>query len=199
MISILNKFRVELDLLPLSEMEILPWISEGGINLITKALLVSDKSASLWLQKFRESYKDKNTSKDLLYNWVFSFLSYAKEQDFGLAVCSNKPEPLLLKALDETALRKFFPMVIGGSNKTKPKPDPERIERILSATDCHPTQAVMIGDSVIDQQTCTNAQIDFVWYTGGYQKKSDFKNVNLFFQDCDELKNIFKSRNWLGK
>ena len=190
---ILNTLRAELNLLPLKVEDIYPWISKGGLTMITNCLCMSEEKAKDLLIEFRKIYLTMKTSECLLYEGVVEFLKFAKLNRFELAICSNKPEALLINALKDTNLESFFSAVVGDTNKTMAKPSPDRVFKILEKLGSNKKNAIMIGDSIIDYQTCYNADVDFIFFKGGYNDGMQTKNINHSFSYFSELAPIIKT------
>jgi phosphoglycolate phosphatase len=85
-----------------------------------------------------------------------------------LGVCTNKPERLSLKLLDELKLRDLFPVVLGADSRPYRKPDPRHLLDTISALGGRPESAVMIGDSDTDVNTARAAAIPVIAVSFGY-------------------------------
>ena len=192
--KILNVLRARLDLSPLQEEDIYPWISEGGLKMIANSLCMSEDNAKDWLTEFRKIYMATNTNKNLIYDGAVQFIKFAKKYNYELAICSNKPEPLLMKALADTELLSFFSTVIGGTEKTKPKPNPERILKILEKVDATRNTTVMIGDSRADYYASTSADVEFIFFKGGYNDGVPIKKIKHSFTRFSELMPIIETQ-----
>ena len=110
-----------------------------------------------------------------------------------MAICSNKPEPLINKALEQTKIRSFFSVVLGGSEKTRAKPSPERILKILENLKLNKDESILVGDSLTDYETSYNAGIQFVFYKNGYDDGVPIKNVNYSFNQFSDLASIVET------
>ena len=192
--EILNCLRSRRGLPLLTLSDVRPWISQGGIPMISNCLSVSDVEARKYLDEFRGIYFNTPTPLNLVYNWVFDFLNFAAESAYELAVCSNKPEELLNKALRDTNLAKFFSLTVGGTGTTRAKPHPDRLLAILKTLECKHDNAIMIGDSSIDQQTCRSASVNFILFQGGYDDGVRLKSPDCAFLHFTELKDILNGK-----
>lgn len=85
-----------------------------------------------------------------------------------LGVCTNKPERLSLKLLDELNLRGLFPVVLGADSRAYRKPDPRHLLDTVSALGGRPESAVMIGDSETDVLTARAANVPVIAVSFGY-------------------------------
>lgn len=85
-----------------------------------------------------------------------------------LGICTNKPERLSLKLLDELNLRGLFPVVLGADSQAYRKPDPRHLLDTVSALGGRPESAVMIGDSETDVLTARAAKVPVIAVSFGY-------------------------------
>ena len=191
--NIINVLRARLNLSPLRESDIYPWISRGGLTMIASCLDLSEKKSTPWLKEFRRIYLKTKMSENLLYSGVVDFLNWAQKHQYIMAICSNKPEPLINKALEQTKIKSFFSVVLGGSEKTRAKPSPERILKILENLKLNKDESILVGDSLTDYETSYNAGIQFVFYENGYDDGVPIKNVNYSFNQFSDLASIVEA------
>jgi phosphoglycolate phosphatase len=85
-----------------------------------------------------------------------------------LGICTNKPERLSLKLLEELKLIDLFPAVLGADSRPYRKPDPRHLLDTISALGGTPESAVMIGDSDTDVKTAQAAGIPVIVVSFGY-------------------------------
>ena len=149
--KVLNSMREEnsLPTLPLDNYR--NWISLGAIDLVEKATVGIIGNLDDLLAEFRRRYWLIPTSVESLYSgadWVIKELA---SHDIKLAICSNKPEHLCKKVLDEIQLLDYFHSVVGGDTATKSKPHREPIDFALRELEAKFGSALFVGDSVVDQ------------------------------------------------
>jgi phosphoglycolate phosphatase len=186
---ILNEMRCARDLPPLPLQQYKSLSSEGGSVLIESALEVSPRDAEKLVQRFRQYYLDVTTPIDCVYPDVFNLLDYLVANGFRLAICSNKPEKLCLKVLEDTGLRKYFDAVIGGDTLVEKKPNPTPLLKATSLIGKKARDILFVGDSSIDQQTASAAAVRFAFHSSGYGPTVDsnlceikFCTYSQFFQ-----------------
>lgn len=94
---------------------------------------------------------------------VRRLLCQLKALGLPLAVNTNRMDtmPLVLAAQD---MEGFFHPVMTSATVTRPKPDPEGVEKILSEWGLAPSEVVFIGDSSVDENTARNAGVPFWAY-----------------------------------
>jgi phosphoglycolate phosphatase-like HAD superfamily hydrolase len=69
--------------------------------------------------------------------------------------------PHLMKRFDLTP---YFDKVVTALDVTRSKPDPESMDKILEDLKVQPTEALYVGDSIIDLQTARSSGVTFVAY-----------------------------------
>lgn len=85
-----------------------------------------------------------------------------------LAVCTNKQERLALKLLGALDLTRRFSAIAGRDTFNAYKPDPLHLSKTIELAGGVASQAIMIGDSVIDVTTARNAGVPVVAVSFGY-------------------------------
>jgi HAD superfamily hydrolase (TIGR01509 family) len=88
--------------------------------------------------------------------------------------------------LERFHLEPFFDMVVTALDVTRPKPDPESIEKIVQKFNLNKEETVFIGDSEVDQQTARSAGIKFISY-----KNREISNEAFIGDHLDLLNLVF--------
>ena len=166
--KILNDIRLELGKPILNKSAFMPWISLGGEDLIRNALGIPEVDVNKYLQEFRLRYFSLPTPQESIYEGVLDCLDYLKQEDYYLAICTNKPRKLAEKVLNETGLSCFFKYLNAGGDLPTKKPHEQNIIQCLDHFGIENSQAVMVGDSSVDQEMAKNASVAFVHYQHGY-------------------------------
>lgn len=166
--DILNDMRSELGKPSLSKSDLIPWLSLGGEDLVGNALEVSTNSLSQAVSEFRRRYYLRPTPLDSVYPGVLETLERLAGESNRLALCTNKPRNLAEKVLRETGLARFFAFVSAGGDLPSKKPDRRNLDICLSYFSVSADEAVLVGDSKVDQMTAKTAGVSFVLFAGGY-------------------------------
>jgi phosphoglycolate phosphatase len=170
--SILNGMRKENGLHPLPLDFYRRLSSQGGATLVGNAMEVDARDATSLVSVFRSTYAETLTPSESLFPTVKKTLQTLHQNGVKLSVCSNKPERLCRKALDDTGLAEFFDGIIGGDTTHHSKPHREPVDRALLT--CGPvSSAIFVGDSAIDQEAARAASLPFVFFSGGYDSELD--------------------------
>ncbi len=85
-----------------------------------------------------------------------------------LAVCTNKPDPLVRPILEALNLAPRFAAMVGQGALPWLKPDPRVFDETVRLAGGAPKHAVMVGDSETDIQTARAAGVPVVAVTFGY-------------------------------
>jgi phosphoglycolate phosphatase len=89
-------------------------------------------------------------------------------QGHKVGICTNKPEALSFKLMNELKLRALFPVILGADSRPYRKPDPRHLLDTISALGGNPASAVLIGDSETDVKTARAANVPVVVVSFGY-------------------------------
>jgi HAD superfamily hydrolase (TIGR01509 family) len=93
---------------------------------------------------------------------LVSFLRLARKH-FRIALATNRTVSTL-ELLSKYNLREYFDLVVSASDVSKPKPDPEIMERILLEFNVLPEHVLYVGDSRVDEEFALATGVHFVSY-----------------------------------
>lgn len=74
-------------------------------------------------------------------------LESLRQDGVGLYLVSSSPRQLLKAGLESTGLLEFFPLVVGGDDVMRHKPDPEPFNQVIEGAKLDRTRTLMLGDS----------------------------------------------------
>lgn len=110
--------------------------------------------------------------------------------DHQLAVISNKDNDLAKRIIT-----RFFPYlfdIVQGSYLDQPKkPHPYLIEKVLRENNIKREECLFIGDSEVDKETATNANIKFKLVNYGYRTKEELLNTCPKDTSIDSIPALF--------
>lgn len=177
--KILNELRADLGKETLGRADLLPWISLGGVELIANSLGVDEKDARRYLAVFREQYFLRPTPLESVFEGVVDTLEYLINEGYDLAICTNKPRKLTEKVLMETGLERYFACLVAGGDMPTSKPDVRNLNFCLEYFDVDASDAILLGDSVVDQTMAHAAGVPFMFFQGGYDDGVDRELIQL--------------------
>ena len=172
-LSIVNQMRDELGKPPVEKNSLVPWISLGGMQLITKALEVDLSVAEKYLEEFRGRYLKYSSQEADLYPGVRKTLDALSYSNKLLAICTNKPRNLVDKILAELSLERYFEYIVAGGDLATQKPHPQNLLKCLNHFQYSSDLAILIGDSTVDQKIAHSCAVPFVFFRPGYDDGVD--------------------------
>jgi phosphoglycolate phosphatase len=148
-------------------------VGRGARVLIERAMEATGRAAdpstiSELMAHFLEHYDVNIAATSRPFDGAEAVCRRLRAEGRKLGICTNKPERLSLKLLDELRLREVFPVVLGADSRSYRKPDPRHLLDTISALGGRPESAVMIGDSDTDVNTARAAGVPVIVVSFGY-------------------------------
>ena len=148
--------------------ELRPWLSLGGGALISTVLQVEGDELVRELADFRARYVAHRTPAACVFRGVRKGLHDLVSAGLVLGICSNKPQHLCEKVLDDVGLTRFFSVIVGSAPDLRQKPDPDLLDRAMRKLQARPSRSFLIGDSDVDHATACAAGVPFLLMSYGY-------------------------------
>ena len=167
-------------------------IGNGLENLLRKCLPDSFKGDFYSLSKsVRDRYKHKLNTKTKIYDGIISVLEHLKKNKVNMAVISNKLHLLAVRSV-ETYFNSYEMKVIGAEGGFPRKPNPDSTVHVLQYFNCSASDALFIGDSIVDIKTAQNASIRSVGVLWGNGTEEDFikQKSDFILESPQEILNI---------
>jgi len=121
--------------------------------------------------EFLSFYKKNILHESTLLNGVKEFLTWCKNQNISMAVCTNKTEHLAIDLLKKIKIYDFFEYVSGHNTFEYCKPDPRHLLRTIEMIHGDKNKSIMIGDSETDANAAKEAEIPMILLKYGYTEK----------------------------
>lgn len=151
------------------------FIGSGLRNLVSKALPAThndeqhiESSYQLMIGK----YSDNCTRKTKAYEGIQELLDYLRSQNIPLSVFSNKSDALTKKIVADL-FPDYFNPVVGLTVEALKKPNPSEAIEISKHLGLKTDEILFVGDSDIDMQTATNANMFAVGVSWGYRSAEE--------------------------
>jgi len=152
-----NEVLVELGAPPLPLGSITRMVGEGAKTLVRRALAASSlPETPEALARFLAIYDTRLLNHTKPYDGIVDVVRAAREHA-RVAVLTNKPLEPSEKVLAGLGLRDLFDDVIGSDGPFPRKPDPAALRALMERAGATPERTLMVGDSLIDYETATNA------------------------------------------
>jgi len=149
------------------------------------------KIKDLMAKEFVKYYGNNILIESKLIKGVESFLTWCKEKNISMGVCTNKQEHLAIDLLKKIGINDYFEYVAGSNTFNYCKPDPRHLTSVIEIMGGHLKKTIMIGDSEVDAKSAQDAFLPFILLEDGYTniKASQMKYDHLI-KDFKNLNNI---------
>ncbi len=117
---------------------------------------------------FLVDYERNIAANTVLFDGALDILEQYGRDGWKLAVCTNKPEKLAVRLLEELGVAGRFASITGGDTYPWRKPDPRHLTGTIAKAGGDPARAVMVGDSRTDIDTARAAGIPVIAVDFGY-------------------------------
>lgn len=169
----LNRTLASEDLAPL-DVDVVKYMIGGGPRLLVLRALAElrvrksryfvDKLTDL----FHDEYLRQENIGSRLYDGVMDCLKQLRAAGTRIGVCSNKPDDLCHKLIDDLRIARYFDVILGSGSGLPRKPDPAPLLEVIRRLESLPEAALYIGDSETDVKTARAANVDVVLVSYGY-------------------------------
>lgn len=122
------------------------------------------------LDSFKTHYALHCEDKTCPYEGIMELLSQLKEQNFRMAIVSNKFDGAV-KKLNKKYFNRFISVAIGESATVQRKPAPDTMYQALAELNADASRAVYVGDSEVDRQTAANVPMTCISVTWGFRTR----------------------------
>lgn len=151
------------------------FIGSGLRNLVSKSLPEThndDSQIERCYHLMLEVYRDNCTNQTKPYNGIVELLDELKSRNIKLSVFSNKADALT-KEITAFLFPDYFNPIVGLSIESLKKPNPFEAVEISKSWGLQPEEMIFVGDSGIDMQTATNANMLAIGVLWGYRPEEE--------------------------
>ncbi len=176
-----NETLKEMGLSAITREECRIFVGNGSRVLMEKALRAGGDADLGRLDEAMERYGrifDKNCTYHVIpYEGVTQLLSNLKAQGIRLAVLSNKPDRQAVHVVEETFGADVFQRVQGQKEGVPRKPDPSGALQIAEMLGVSPQETLYIGDSEVDIETGTAAEMKTIGVSWGFRGRTGLESA----------------------
>ncbi len=170
----INVVFVNADCAPVSRERIRGLIGEGLKSLLRRASEIEDTGRlDTLVDHYREVYRAQMLEVTQLYPGIAAMLDGLARRDVPMAVLSNKPHEFTVPICEDLLQHWPFVRYRGSLDEASRKPDPGAAIELAKQMDRSPADVFLIGDSVVDLRTGTNAGMVPVAVTWGYRDRGE--------------------------
>ncbi len=169
---IANRVLTEIGVEPISLQQTRSFIGNGAAAFVTRmreARGIAESHQDELHRAFLALYDDA-VGLTTVYPDVPEILEELRSTGALLGICTNKPLRPAESVLRHMGLSGFFKAVRGGDSLPQRKPDPAPLLDTFAALG--KGQWIYVGDSEIDAETASRAEVPFLLFTRGYRKKA---------------------------
>lgn len=151
------------------------FIGSGLRNLVSKAMPEThqeDKQIDSSYHLMVDVYKENCTRKTKSYDGIFELLDHLISRNMKISVFSNKSD-ILTKEITAALFPNYFHPIIGMTTESLKKPNPFKALEISNSLGLKAEEIIFVGDSGIDMQTATNANMYAVGVSWGYRSSEE--------------------------
>ena len=123
-------------------------------------------------KEFLNFYSKNIDSHSIPINGIEKFLSWAKNNNISMAICTNKQEKLAIDLIKKLKLNSFFEYIAGSDTFPFNKPDPRHLTNVVEILGGSLKKTIMVGDSEVDSQSAISAEVPFILVENGYTEKN---------------------------
>lgn len=148
------------------------------------------------IEEMIKTYREFNFSAHDQYVKTFpngkEIIEQLYDEQYQLAVFSNKRRDAVLLGLEIVGLKKYFQIILGSDDVKNVKPDPEGVFKILEYFNTK--DAIMVGDTAYDMQAAKNSGIISIGVTWSNTSKEELQSFGADYiaNDYLELYEIIK-------
>jgi phosphoglycolate phosphatase len=151
------------------------FIGSGLRNLVSKALPATHNNENQIERCYDlmvDVYRDNCTNQTKPYDGIVELLDHLISRNIKLSVFSNKADALT-KEITAFLFPGYFSPIVGLSIESLKKPNPFEAVEISKNLGIQPEEMIFVGDSGIDMQTATNANMLAVGVLWGYRPEEE--------------------------
>ncbi len=173
LVGSLNRALIAHKFEPVAYPVLAPFAGTGGRGMLSQYCLLHDvklpesRIAAL-IETFLADYESNIPGSSTIYEGAFELVKSLRLAGFKTAICTNKPQNLANKLLDQLELIRHFDAVCGADYFNFRKPDPKHLTGTIEVAGGDPNRAIMFGDSQTDFDTANAAGIPVIGVTFGY-------------------------------
>lgn len=188
----------DLSLPTVSNEQVKNWVGNGVDVLLERILKSVNGSENVFehaKQLFNRHYDDVIDQGTQLFPHVISTLAYLKQNQYPMALVTNKPKQFLPALLKSLQLEPYFSLVLGGGDVIKLKPHPAPLYQVMATFGLYHDQLLFVGDSKNDICAAKNAQCKTVGLTYGYNYGESIteSHPDYVFDDFKDILTLLSS------
>lgn len=194
-----NKMLKHYQASPLTIEEVTPFIGNGAMPLVKRALakgLPQKELTENFLEEafrvYLNAYEEETCRDTFMYSGVFDTLKYLKNKGYKLAICTNKPYGFIEPILDKLEIKDVFDIWVGEDSLPEKKPSALPLQHLVNEMQTTIEKSLMVGDSKNDILAAQNAKMDSIGVSYGYNYNENIADYHptVVADNFAELQNM---------
>ena len=171
-----NRMRADFGLPPLPLDRIAAFVGKGAEVLVHRALTddlngrAEPEAFARGRTSFYSHYTVENGLQAIVFERVPQALALMRSRGLKTACVTNKPREFTVPLLQKMELAAYFDATVAGDEVAEKKPHPALLLEACRRLQLHPTEVMLIGDSVNDAQAARAAGCGCVLVETGYNE-----------------------------
>ncbi len=177
---------------PLPEAEVRRHVGHGAAHLLGHTVGSRDLQADL--ARYRAHHPSVLRSGTRLLPGVAETLAALKAAGIRLGLCTNKPGGFTRELVEHLHLSPLLDVVIGPEDAPRIKPAPDMLLAALSRLGVPPSEALYVGDMVVDIDTARAAGVPVWSVPTGSDDLATLRaaNPDRLLQSCHEIGSVIQ-------
>ncbi|WP_055448755.1 phosphoglycolate phosphatase [Lacinutrix mariniflava] len=195
-----NKMLLHYNASPLTVQEVTPFIGNGAMPLVKRALkkaLPKQELTDVFLKEaftiYFSAYTAVTCDKTFMYPGVLETLTKLDKKGYKMVICTNKPFSFIAPILEKLEIKHFFKSWIGEDSLSTKKPDAAPLLHLAKTQEIAIKNCIMVGDSKNDILAAQNANMESIGVSYGYNYNENIADYNpTVVVDCfSDLEALF--------
>ncbi len=165
-----------------------------GLELLL-ADAIGKENVSDGVRMFRAKYGKIFLEETKLMPGAQNLVATLGMKGYRMAVVSNKPAYFTSEILRSHKIIQYFEIVLGPDTASKPKPDPEMIDKAIEKMSLPRDEVIYIGDMTLDIETSRRAGIKIFAIEGGSSSRQELEKASpdMIFKNLQQLNSFLSS------
>lgn len=174
-----NRTLIELGLAALPDETVASYIGGGIPKLMERCLAdKADEYMERAVPLFMSLYEAEPAALSTVYPGVRDAVATIAGRSALVGLCTQKPEPLARRVIDQLGLGSYVQYIIGPESVTHRKPHPEPVLKVLAGLGATAAESIYVGDTATDVQAARAAEVVTCAVTYGYGSEQSLRAEN---------------------
>ncbi len=165
-----------------------------GEPLIVTLKRYSEEKADEMFRTYIEYNESRHNDTVNIFEGVKELLEELDSQGCSMAMVTSKRKKIALQGLELFDIKKHFDVFVALEDTEQHKPNPAPVVKALELLEAHPSEAIMVGDSVFDIHCAHGAGVKaaLVKWSAAHGFQGDDISADYIVKDTEELLRIIK-------